>query len=362
MAYRNINYEKTRTFCEHVFKGYGFSEEESRIITDVFLFADLCGIESHGMQRLNRYHYEITSGMVNVHAVPVIVKETPVSAVIDGNDAMGQLMGVKAMQLAIEKAKKSGIGIVSVRNSNHYGCAGYYANMAMREGMIGISMTNTESIMVPTFGKKAMIGTNPIAFSIPADPIPFTFDSATTVVPRGKLEVYAKRDGKIRNGWAVDENGQESTDAERVLNNIIGKLGGGILPLGGAGEENSGYKGYGLGMIVSIMTGILSGGATDNYVYKTGHGSGIAHFFMAIDLDLFGDKEEVRKRVSTFMQEVRDSDKADGQDHIYTHGEKEFLAKDKILSEGIPVQEKTYEELKQIAEYTHSEEYLPELM
>ena len=252
MQYHHVNYEKLVRFCIESFKGYGFNEDQAKQITDVLLEADLSGIESHGVQRMIRYHKEITSGMVKIDAKPEVVFETPLSAVVEGNDCMGQTLGVWAMQMAIDKAKKSGFGIVTVRNSNHYGVAGYYSRMAADQGLIGMSMTNTEAIMVPTFGRQAMLGTNPIAFSMPASPVPFTFDAATTVVPRGKLEVYAKRDGVIRDGWALDEAGHPSTDAARVLGNIIGKTGGGILPLGGAGEETSGYKGYGFGMLCEI--------------------------------------------------------------------------------------------------------------
>ena len=173
MGYMKIDYESLKTFCEHVFKGYGFSEEESAVITDILLAADLAGIESHGVQRLIRYHKEITDGMVKLGAVPEIVKETPLSAVIEGNDAMGQTLAYGAMELAIKKAKACGVGMVTLRNGNHYGIAGYYANMAAKEGLIGICMTNTEAIMVPTFGKQAMLGTNPIAFAMPAKPEPW---------------------------------------------------------------------------------------------------------------------------------------------------------------------------------------------
>ncbi|MBE5996167.1 MAG: Ldh family oxidoreductase [Lachnospiraceae bacterium] len=359
MGYFRIDYAALKDFCEKVFAGYGFSEEESRTITDVLLAADLSAIESHGVQRLIRYHDEITSGMVDLHAVPEVVKDTPLTAVIDGHDAMGQVLGVRAMKLAIEKAKTAGVGMVAVRNSNHYGIAGYYTKMAVKEGLIGICMTNTEAIMVPTFGKQAMLGTNPIAFAMPAEPVPFSFDSATTVVPRGKLEVYAKKTGELRPGWAVDENGRECTDAGRVLQNIIAKSGGGILPLGGAGEEGSGYKGYGYGMLCEICTAILSGGTTSNYVYKNPPHSNIAHFFMAVDYGMFGEKAEIEKRLSVLMQELRDSAKAEGQDRIFTHGEKEILARERILKEGVPVLDKTYEEMRMIAAYTHTEEYLP---
>lgn len=359
MNYHRLPYAETKQFCVKVFQGYGFSQEESQQITDVLLDADLSGIESHGVQRLIRYHKEITEGLVTVHAVPEIVKETPVSATIEGHDAMGQLLGVQAMDLAIKKAKTVGVGMVAVRNSNHYGIAGYYTKRAAEQGLIGICMTNTEAIMVPTFGRQAMLGTNPIAFSMPASPVPFTFDAATTVVPRGKLEVYAKRDGVIKDGWALDENGHPSTDAARVLKNIIGKTGGGILPLGGAGEETSGYKGYGFAMLCEICTAILSGGTTSNYIYKTPGKSNICHFFMAIDHNVFGDKAQIEANLSKFMQELRDADKAEGQDRIYTHGEKEFEAKQAVLANGLPVNEKTYAEMEMIAQYTGAEALLP---
>ena len=256
MQYHHVDYQALHAFCVKVFEGYGFTKEQGIQITDVLLAADLSGIESHGIQRLIRYHKEITGGLVKLDAKPEIVFETPLSAVIEGNDAMGQILGVQAMELAIEKAKKSGFGMVTVRNSNHYGIAGYYTKMAAEQGLIGLCMTNTEAIMVPTFGKQAMLGTNPIAFAMPAQPTVFSFDAATTVVPRGKLEVYVKRGNGLPLGWAVDENGNDSDDAQRVLKNIIDKTGGGILPLGGCGDLTSGYKGYGFAMLCEIATAI----------------------------------------------------------------------------------------------------------
>lgn len=362
MQYLRIPYEQTVQFCRKVFAGYGFNEEECAQITDVLLAADLYGIESHGIQRLIRYHFEVTTGLVKLGAKPEIVKETPLSAVIEGNDAMGQTLSVKAMKMAIEKAKTCGVGMVSVRNSNHYGIAGYYTRMAAEEGLIGVCMTNSEAIMVPTFGKEAMLGTNPIAFTMPAQPVPFTFDAATSVVPRGKLEVYAKRDGVIPDGWALDELGHPCTEAERVLKNIIGKTGGGILPLGGAGEGTSGYKGYGFGMLCEICTAILSGGLTSNHVNRTPGRVNTCHFFMAIDYGMFGDKAELEAALSKYLQELRESPKAEGADRIYTHGEKEFENRQKVMAEGISVNEKTYAEMKMIAEYTGALELLPPVL
>lgn len=347
--YHFLDYEELKTFCEAVFRSYGFTDEESRMIADVLLAADLNGTESHGVQRMVRYAYEVTSGMVDVRAKPEIVCETPISAVIDAHNAMGQVTAQRAMRMAIEKAKTVGCGMVEIRNSNHYGIAGYYSEMAAKENLMGISMCNTEEIMVPTYGKRPMIGTNPIALSMPADPIPFTFDCATTVVPRGKFEVYSKRGKPVPIGWALDENGHDSNDAPRILSNIISKAGGGILPLGGSGELTGGHKGYGLGVIVELFTGILAGGVTADRVYRTGSGSGICQTCIAIDYGMFGDKERIRKEFSTYLAKLRASEKAEGAERIYTHGEKEYEMRTLRREKGIPVNDKTIGELKEIA-------------
>ena len=362
MQYYHVDYQKLHDFCIQVFRGYGFSDEGSRQITDVLLDADLSGIESHGIQRLIRYHKEITGGLVKLDAKPEVVFETPLSAVIEGNDCMGQILGVRAMQLAIDKAKDHGFGMITVRNSNHYGIAAYYARMAAEQGLIGMSMTNTEAIMVPTFGRQAMLGTNPIAFAMPAEPTPYVFDAATTVVPRGKLEVYVKRGNGLPLGWALDENGHDSDDPERVLGNIINKTGGGILPLGGSGELTSGYKGYGFAMLCEIATAILSGGTTSNYIYKTPGRANIAHSFIALDYGMFGDKKEIEAHLSRYLQEVRDSNKAEGQDRIFIHGEKEAEARERVLREGVSLNEKTYAEMQMIGEFTGAAAYLPEYL
>ena len=238
-------YERLKKFCEDAFEKFGFCSEEARIITDVLLLADLYGIDSHGTQRLVRYHKDIAKGLIRVDAKPEVIFETPVSAVIDGHDGIGQVIGYRAMEKAIEKAKKTGIAVVTVRNSTHYGIAGYYAKMACDQGLIGLSTTNTTAIMVPTYGREAVLGTNPIAISCPAEPYPFFFDASTTVVTRGKLEVYNKQDLPLHAGWAIDSTGNESTDAAKVLGCISNKEGGGILPLGGSTEDHGSHKGYG---------------------------------------------------------------------------------------------------------------------
>ena len=338
MGYVKWSYDTLNHFCGDVFKAFGFSEEEGNIIKDVLLTADLYGIESHGMQRMVRYHKGIEKGTIHPQAKPEVVFETPISAVIDGHNGMGQLISHFAMEKAIEKAKTTGVGIVSVRNSNHFGIAGYYANMACHEGLLGMACTNSEAIMVPTFGRKAMLGSNPIAVAMPADPYPFFFDCSTTVVTRGKLEMYNKSGKPLPKGWALDANGQESTDAPDVLANIVGKKGGGIMPLGGNKEASGSHKGYGYGMLCEIFSSIFSMGVTSDKCCTFKDRNGICHGFVAIDPAIFGNAEDIKAHFSEFLETLRQSPKAEGAERIYTHGEKEILAEKERRENGISLQ------------------------
>ena len=345
--------EELRRFCNDAFEKFGFSRNDAEQITDVLLLADLYGIRSHGTQRLVRYHKLIEKGSVNINAKPEIVFETPVSEVIDGHSGMGQLISAYSMKLAIKKAKESGIAFVSVRNSNHYGIAGYYTKMACDEGMIGICTTNSESIAVHTGSRQALLGSNPIAFAMPAEPYPFWFDAATTVVPKGKLEVYNKADKDLAPGWAVGADGKECSNAEHVLECIDGKVGsGGILPVGGSREESGSHKGYGFSMICEIFSAITSGGDTSNHhVRAKGRGAGTCHSFIVIDPKIFGDADAIKEHLSVFLQELRDAKRADENVPIYTHGEKECLSMKKRMAEGIEVDVSTVSEMINICKY-----------
>ena len=328
MAYYRLPEKELRAYCEAVMGKYGFNEKQSRDIADILLTADLQGLESHGVQRLIRYHRGVKSGVIRPDAVPEVVHETPLSVVLDAHSAMGQIAAVDAMERAIAKAKQYGFGAAVVRNSNHFGVGGYYAMMAEREDMLGMCFTNTQAICVPTFGREVMLGTNPIAFAMPADPIPMLYDVATTVVPRGKLEVYAKQGKPMPLGWAVDENGKDTSDAKRVIDNI-----------------NS--KGYGLALIVEILSSIIAGGATSNHVSKNGLGDTSQSFF-ALDYGMFGDKAAMRESLSTLLQELRDSAKAEGRTRIYTSGEMEVDSRSEKLKNGIPVNDSTLAELRTV--------------
>ena len=351
MAYATWKIDTLERFCADVFAAFGFTAEESANISDVLLTADLYGIESHGMQRMVRYHKGIEKGQIHVDEKPEIVFETPISAVIDGHSAMGQLTSIFAMNKAIEKAKATGVGVVSVRESNHYGIAGYYAQMASKQGLIGFSCTNSEAIMVPTFGRKAMIGSNPIAVAVPADPYPFLFDSSTTVVTRGKLEMYNKMGKPLPQGWALDETGAPSDEAPRVLSNIVSKNGGGIMPLGGSSEVLGSHKGYGWGMVAELFSSILSLGVTSNECCTFTDKTGICHGFAALDPAAFGDPDEIKKHFSEYLEALRESPRAEGAERIYTHGEKEVLAQADRRENGVPVNDGTMIELADLCNY-----------
>ena len=365
MGYQYWKYEKLNELCNDAFQKFGFSEKEAKIVSDVLLMSDRIGIESHGMQRMYRYYKSIQKGMIKVESKGSVVFETPVSAVIDAEDGMGQVVGHKAMEMAIEKAKKVGIGMVTVRNSNHYGIAGYYAKMACDQGLIGLSCTNTNAIMVPTYGRTAMLGTNPVAVAMPAEPYDFFFDASTTVVTRGKLEVYNKKGEPLHDGWALDKDGKPSNDAADVLDNIAAKNGGGIMPLGGSTEDTGSHKGYGWAMVCELFSSILAMGTTSN---KTGSGGkgGICHGFMAIDPAIFGDAQGIKDHLSNYLQELRNSPKAEGQTRIYTHGEKEVEAEKYLMANGIPVNDNTMVEVYEMCQYLDMDfskyfgDYVPE--
>ena len=353
MATVNYSYEQLKRFCNDAFVKFGFSNDEAAKITDVLLLADLYGIKSHGTQRLVRYHKGIENGSIKLGVKPKVVFETPVSAVLDGQAGMGIVIAIEAMELAIKKAKEVGMAFVTVRNSNHYGIAGYYTKMAVDAGLIGMSMTNTESIAVHTNSSQALLGSNPIAFAMPAEPIPFWFDAATTVVPRGKLEVYNKENKPLEHGWATGEDGSVSTSASHVLHCINDKVGtGGILPIGGNTEAMGSHKGYGFSMMCELLTSITSGGATSNHhVRKPGVGAGSCHAFLVIDPKIFGDAEAQKAHTSVFLQELRDAKRVDENTPIYTHGEKEYNNYAKAIEHGIDVNIKTVKEMKEMCEY-----------
>ncbi len=313
-------------FVVQCFIKSGMSDEDSLITADVLIEADKRGIGSHGVARLQRYIDGIREGVMLADVNYEILKETPNTLLVTGNDGMGPPVSYKTMQMVIEKAKQNNVAFATIRNSNHYGIAGYYSMMALKKNLIGISSTNAAPLVVPTFGKNALFGTNPISITAPAGrEMPFVLDMATSTVPRGKLEVYNRKKQTIPEVWATDEKGRPTTDPGAVLKNVKERLGGGLLPLGGGTEETGGHKGYGLALVVEILTGVLSGGAFGPNVYGTPKApANVCHFLGAINIESFIPLKEFTAAMDSLIETTRTSEKAEGQEKIYIHGEKEY--------------------------------------
>lgn len=348
-------------FVVRVLEAYRVPRQEAEIVARNLVSADMRGIASHGVARLGRYLNGIRDGYI-VPAIEFGVEDAgPAIAAIDARNGLGQVVSERAMDLAIEKAQGCGVGVVTVKNSNHYGIAGYYVLKALEKRLIGISMTNAAPLVIPTFGVDAILGTNPIAFGMPsADGDDFLLDMATSVVPRGKLEVYDRNDSEMPVGWAADETGSDCQNPGRVLANLLARAGGGILPLGGRGEEFSGHKGFGLAMMVDMLCGVLSGSAygsdVNNLKREVAPGEvaapRVGHFFVALDPARFMAPAELEARVAAFAAMLRESPKAKGEERIYIHGEKERIKSQVHEDQGIPVAENVLATLRKIATET----------
>jgi L-2-hydroxycarboxylate dehydrogenase (NAD+) len=329
-------------FMEKVFVELGTPPEDARICAEVLLASDLRGIESHGVGRLRVYTERIRAGVQKVETEIEVVKETDTTALVDGHHGMGAVIGYRSMRLAMDKARSHGLGAVAVRNSTHFGIAGYYALMAAQEGMMGLALTNARPVIPPTFGAEPMLGTNPIAFAAPSDAgFPFCFDAATSVVSRGKIEVYDRAEEPTPEGWVIDPAGQTLTDPRHILRGLPSGQAM-MLPLGGAGEETGGYKGYSLSTMVEILCASLGAGAfMKDLLGFAPDGSRrpymLGHFYLAIDIDHFLPLEVSQQITGQIMRDLRSVQKMPGQERIYVAGEKEHEMQERVRAQGIPV-------------------------
>lgn len=345
-----IDFITMESFMTDVFKGIGVPEEDAKICARVLIAADKNGIDSHGINRLKAIYYDrIKEGIQFPVTNFEVIKEGPTTAVIDGHDGMGQVIACKSMNMAIEKAQRYGMGMVAVRNSTHYGIAGYYAAMAAEAGMIGITGTNARPSLAPTFGVENMLGTNPLVFGIPTDEeFPFVIDCATSITQRGKIEVYDKLGKELPEGWVIDEFGNPRTDTHQILEDLVrGKAS--LTPLGGSGEEMGGHKGYGYATVVEILSAALQEGNFLKMLLGFENGNKVpyhlGHFFIAIDISAFIDLASFRKTTGDILRTLRASKKAVGQDRIYTAGEKEYLAYIERKDRGVPLNPELQKEI-----------------
>ena len=349
-----VDWKTITDFVTEAFIKYGIPEEDAKICTDVLLESDHRGIESHGVNRVKPVYLDrIKAGIQNPVTNFEIVKETETTAVVDGHDGMGQVIGYKSMQLAIDKAKKYGMGMVVVRNSCHYGIAGYYTSMATKQGCIGITGTNARPTVAPTFGVSGAFGTNPLTLGVPTDePFDFNFDGATSITQNGKLEYYQRIGEELHPGTVVGEDGEPVTGDAGAALKAIGSGKEALAPLGGIGEALGGYKGYGFAMFVEFLSAVLQDG---NYGHMlTGKGENgekvpfhLGHFFIAIDTNHFLGEELCRKKAGDIIRAVRQTKKAPGAERIYTAGEKAYEIR-LARKDGVPINESVQHEMNQI--------------
>lgn len=350
-----VRRETLASFCQQVFSRLGVAEQDATITADVLVTADLRGVASHGVAHLRRYVEGLKAGTIVARPRECQVTETLATATVDAGAGLGAPVSFRAMQKAIQKAQEVGAGFCVVRNSNHFGIAGYYAMLALEHDCIGFALTNASPMVVPTFARNATLGTNPIAIAVPAgQQPPFVLDMATSIVALGKLEIAEQLDRAIPSGWGIDSRGLPLQDPARGIQEFRQRAGGGLLPLGGEGEKWSGYKGYGLALWVDIFSGVLSGAAFATLTYpRTSEGrplsANVGHFFGAWRIDSFRPVKDFYAAMEELLSLLRNAPKAEGESRIYIPGEKEQETAERNLREGIPLNRKVANELAALA-------------
>jgi L-2-hydroxycarboxylate dehydrogenase (NAD+) len=335
--------ESMKEFMRLGFIAAGVPGDDAAICAEVLIESDKRGIDSHGVGRFKPIYIDrIKAGIQNPVTNFEVVRESASTAVIDGHDGMGQVIGVKAMQMAIEKCRKYGTAMVAVRNSTHYGIAGYYPLMAIDQNMICITGTNARPSIAPTFGVENMLGTNPLTIGFPTDEeFPFLIDCATSITQRGKIEHYARTGQTMPEGWVLDSFGNAVTDPETALSGLIdGSCA--LSPLGGIGEDLGGYKGFGYAVVVEVLSAALSGGIFLKALSGISQSGAkqpyhLGHFFIVADIAAFTDPAQFKKSAGDIMRQLRASKKAKGYERIFTAGEKEHLAWLERREKGIPI-------------------------
>lgn len=338
-----------KNYVVRFFSALGVPEIDAQIAADVLVAADLRGINSHGVIRLHSYYGDrLRQGRIDPLSPISVLKESAATLALDGANGLGQVVAYRAMSRCIGLADEAGLAVTTVRNSNHFGIAGYYAMMALPEDMIGISLTNSRPLVTPTYALKPALGTNPIAVAVPAgEERPYVLDMATSIVPRGRVAVYQKAGQSVPNGWGINKQGQTTQNPEEILE------GGALLPLGGTAEMR-GYKGYGLSLLVDLLAGVLSGAAFGTAVSAPGsdHNANVGHFFAAIKIENFRPVDEFKADMDKMIRNLKRTEKLPGQDRIYIHGEKEFERAERCQRVGVPLMKEVVQSLQEAGEAT----------
>jgi LDH2 family malate/lactate/ureidoglycolate dehydrogenase len=348
-----VPFDILESFMADVLRKIGVPEDDARICAEVLITADKRGIHSHGINRLKPIYYDrIRSGMIVPDAKMEIIREGPTTAVIDGHFGMGHSIAKRSMDLAIDKAREYGMGMTAVRNSTHYGIAGYYAMMASEAGMIGMTGTNARPAVAPTFGTEGILGTNPFTIGFPSDEeFPFILDCATSIWQRGKIEYYARSGQRIPEGLVISSDGSYLTDSGRILRGFLEKEAA-LLPLGGP-EQTAGYKGYGYSTVIEVLSSALQAGPFLQMI----NGANVGHFFIAINIESFIPLEDFKKSAGDVMRRLRASRKMPGEDRILTAGEKENDYWAENRSKGVPLGESLQREILQMKDELGLDQY-----
>ena len=351
--YIRVDHRSLKEWVKSVYVKLGLLEEHAEVVADVLVTADLMGISSHGVQRVGRYVGGIKRGTVNLRPRMRVVRDLGAAALVDGDNGLGHPVALYAMRVAIEKARQYGVGFVLVRNSHHFGIAGYYPLRAAEQGFIGFTATNSEPLVAYTHTVVRYLGTNPIAVAVPRrNPPPVLFDGAPSVVPVGKVEIYSKIGKPIPPGWAIDLEGNILTGDAREVLRAIRERRAALLPLGGLGEELGGHKGSGLSMLVDLFSGVLSGAAWGWHVRHTisDRPANVGHTIAAINIEAFMPKEEFFDRLEKFISEIKSLKKHPKAERIWIPGEKAWLTMQTRLKIGIPLHRNVLNELKRISD------------
>lgn len=347
----SFSHELLTDFSIRVFQKMGCSDADARQAADTLISADLSGVDSHGVARLSGYFRLWKAGRINPRPAIRIIHQTPSTATVDGDKGLGLVVAPRAMEIAMRKANQAGTGWVSVKNSNHYGIAGYHAMKALQEDMIGVSMTNASPLVAPTFSVERLLGTNPMAIAIPTgEQPPFVADFATTTVANGKLEILQRKNQDAPEGWVQTPNGTKTTDAH------ILKKGGALLPLGGDRTHGS-HKGYCLGAVVDIFSAVLSGAGYGPWappfvsflpLPEDPVGEGLGHFLGAMRIDAFRPAEDFKKHMDNWIDRFRGSETASECEKVLIPGDPERETKQKRLKNGIPLLKDVILDLKKV--------------